>query len=437
MANNLKIQKGQKGLRGIKILSVAKDSPSHAAGLRAGDRLLKIDGQRVLDLIDYLFNLEGPQAELEILRGDKSITVELELDEGEDAGLELEHFKVRTCKNKCKFCFVSQLPKGMRRPLYIKDEDYRMSFLYGNYVTLAGLAEADRKRIIRQHLSPLYVSVHSTNTELRNSLLGNPGAPDIIDELKFFIGHGIQFHAQIVLCPGFNDGKELKRTIRDIYSLYPAIMSLAVVPLGLTSFSKAGLNPVERLDANKAIEIVDSFADKYREKDGEAFVYSADELYLKARRAFPRLSHYGDLPQYENGVGMIPLFRAEVARIKKYPDTLGRRFLTFTGVSFYPSLKRFIDKLNAKGITINALPLENDLFGRSVTVTGLLSGQDVIKTLAPIAGEYDTLLLPDVVLREGDNVFLDDVSVSALGIELGIEVKVIESCPEGLMEGLL
>ncbi|MCK4910965.1 MAG: DUF512 domain-containing protein [Thermodesulfovibrionales bacterium] len=420
--------------KGILVESVRDGSPSAQAGVLRGDRLLRVNGQRVEDLIDYMFNLEGPVAEMEVERGGKRDILEVELSHGEDAGLDLEHFKVRTCRNKCKFCFVSQLPKGLRRPLYIKDEDYRMSFLYGNFVTLAGLADRDRKRILRQHLSPLYVSVHSTDTKIRNELLGNPKAPDVMNELRNFAAHGIRFHAQIVLCPGYNDGQALKRTIRDLYTLHPSVMSVAVVPLGLTDHSRTGLRPVLKADAIKALDIVDAFARRSMRKHGEAFVYSADELYLKARRAFPVLSHYGDLPQYENGVGMVPLFRYEAKKITPHGTKL--KHLTFTGTSFYPSLKRFTGKLKRGGMKIEAVPVTNDFFGSSVTVAGLLTGRDVARQLAPHSRGRDVLLVPDVVLREGHGVFLDDMDVEVLGRELGIRVKVIESCPEGLLEAM-
>jgi len=251
-----------------------------------------------------------------------------------------------------------------------------------------------------------------------------------------------------VLCPGYNDGAALKRTIRDLYSLYPSVMSVAVVPVGLTDLHRAGLRPVEKADAIKALDIVDSFSGRFMKKHGDAFVYSADEMYLKANRAFPPLVHYGDLPQFENGVGMVPLFRAEAKRVKPVSGILqsSPRFaegnsklkhLTFTGTSFYPSLKRFMDKLTRGGVSIKAVPVENFFFGSQVTVTGLLVGQDVLRALAPHAAGHDVLLVPDVVLKEGHGVFLDDMEVGALGQELGIRVKVIESCPEGLMEEIV
>jgi putative radical SAM enzyme (TIGR03279 family) len=428
---------GRRTGRGVLVEKVREGSAAEKAGVRAGDLLLKVEGRPVRDLIDYLYHLEGPAPELLLERGGRESAVVLDIKRFPEAGLELEHFRVRTCRNKCKFCFVSQLPKGLRRPLYVKDEDYRMSFLYGNYVTLAGLKDSDRRRIIRQHLSPLYVSVHATDPGLRNELLGNPKAPDIMQELGHFSDHGIRFHAQIVLCPGINDKAELKRTIRDLASLYPHIMSIAVVPVGLTAYHASDLRAVERADAEAAIDIIDAFAKKFKGKYGDPLVFAADELYLKARRAFPGLGHYGELHQIENGVGMVPLFRAEARRISPAKKGKGQSFLTFTGVSFYPTLKRFIDKLARKGITIEAVRVENALFGPSVTVAGLLTGRDVVKALLPHREGRDVLLVPDVVLRECDGVFLDDVTLEDVERELALEVKVVDSSPAGLMEGIV
>ena len=424
------------GASGVLIETVRRGSPAHKAGLRKGDTLLKVDGQPIRDTIDYLYCLEGPEAGLEVMRGGRRLRMLLELEEGMDAGLGLEHFKVRTCGNDCVFCFVSQLPKGLRRPLYVKDEDYRMSFLYGNYVTLTGLKDSDRKRIIDQRLSPLYVSVHSTDPELRARLLGRKKAPDIIEELRFFASHNIKVHAQIVLCPDLNDKRELERTLKDLTSLYPSVMSVAVVPVGLTEHHRRGIRPLEREDAALALDIVDRFAGRMMREHGEAVVYSADELYLKARRAFPRLSHYADLPQYENGVGMVPLFRAEAARIRPKKVRGGKRYLTFTGTSFYPSLARFIDKLTRSGIKIKAVPVVNRLFGESVTVTGLLAGRDVLEALVPYAADSEVLIVPDVVLRDGDGLFLDNMSVKELGKKLKIKTEVIEPGPPGLYEAV-
>jgi putative radical SAM enzyme (TIGR03279 family) len=422
--------------RGVRVLSVRPGGAADEAGLREGDVLLAIDDNRVSDTIDYLFHCEGQEPELAISRGGRGKRLRMHLAEGEDPGVELEHFRVKTCRNKCVFCFVSQLPRGLRKPLYLKDEDYRMSFLYGNYITLTNLSDADRRRIVTQRLSPLYVSVHSTDRELRNLMLGNPRAPDVMEELRFFGKHGISIHTQIVLCPGYNDGPALVRTIRDLGSLYPSVASIAVVPVGLTAHRTKELRPVEKGDAARALRVLGYAQRDFLAVHGEPVVYAADELYIKAEEAFPPLKHYGDLPQIENGVGMVALFRHEARRVRPEAPGAKRKFLTFTGTSFYPYLRRFLRKFRAAGIHITAVPVENTFFGSSVTVAGLLTGRDVAAALRPAAEGRDMLLVPGVVLREGADVFLDDVTVPDLGASLGLPCRIIESTPRGLMEGI-
>jgi putative radical SAM enzyme (TIGR03279 family) len=422
--------------RGVRVLSVRPGGAADAAGLRAGDLLLGIDDNRISDSIDYLFHCEGPEPELAISRGGRRKRLRMYLAEGEDPGVELEHFRVKTCRNKCVFCFVSQLPRGLRKPLYLKDEDYRMSFLYGNYITLTNLSDDDRRRIVTQRLSPLYISVHATDRELRNLMLGNPRAPDVMEELRFFGKHGISVHTQVVLCPGYNDGPALVRTIRDLGSLYPSVASVAVVPVGLTAHRHKELRPVEKGDAARALRVVESAQRDFLSIHGGPLVYAADELYIKADEAFPPLKHYGDLPQIENGVGMVPLFRHEARRVRPEAPKVKRKFLTFTGESFYPYLRRFLRKLRAAGIHIMAVPVENTFFGSSVTVAGLLTGRDVAAALRPAAEDRDVLLVPDVVLREGGDVFLDDMTVSDLRASLGLPCRIIESTPRGLMDGI-
>ncbi|MFN3479598.1 MAG: PDZ domain-containing protein, partial [Thermodesulfovibrionales bacterium] len=243
---------------GIIVDGVRVGSPASVAGLQAGDVIMSINGNRIADLIDYLFYADEEKLDLIVSRKGKKIPLVIEKKDN-DTGIELRHFKVKTCKNRCIFCFVSQLPKGLRRSLYIKDEDYRMSFLYGNYITLTNVTPAEKRRIIEQRLSPLYISVHSTEMELRNKLLGNPKATDVLKEIKFFKDHRIKMHCQIVLCPDYNDGEELQRTINDLYKFYPYVASIAVVPVGLTAYRKNNgvLRPVEKEDALKAIEIIE------------------------------------------------------------------------------------------------------------------------------------------------------------------------------------
>ncbi len=422
--------------RGVIIERVAPGSPAVHAGIKTGDALLSINDRRIGDVIDYMFHKHEPALKLALSRQGNKYTLTLDLEESEDPGIQLAHFNVRTCKNKCIFCFVSQLPKGLRKTLYLRDEDYRMSFLYGNYVTLTGLTAEDRTRIAKQRLSPLYISVHATDRDVRNRILGNPRAADIMKEMRFLKENRIRMHTQIVLCPGINDGEVLKKTIRDLYSLYPYVASIAVVPVGLTAHGKKKTVPVRKVDAEKALDIIESFQKRFRKKHGELLVFASDELYIKAERPFPPLEDFGELPQIENGVGMVPSFLDRALRMKIDIKPSRNRFLVFTGVSFYPYLKRFVERLQKQGAGITAEPVENTFFGPSVTVTGLLTGRDVIKSMSKVKGQNNVLLIPDVALKDGET-FLDDVTVRDVAEGLGMEARVIEATPDGLLKGLM
>ncbi|HXX56532.1 MAG TPA: DUF512 domain-containing protein [Thermodesulfovibrionales bacterium] len=424
--------------QGIEIIAVSPGSAAHAAGMAPGDVIVSVNGHRANDIIDFLFYRNEYPLHIVVSRKGARLSYDLRPKEGQDIGIEPKHFKVKTCTNKCLFCFVSQLPKGLRKSLSVKDEDYRMSFLYGNYITLTNLTPAERKRIVEQRLSPLYFSIHSTDREVRNALLGNPKAPDVLKEILFFKEHKIRMHCQIVLCPGFNDGRDLQQTIRDLYKFYPYVSSIAVVPVGLTAHRKSGskIRPVEKEDAVKAIEILDSFQKRFRKKHGDTIVYAADELYIKAGTGFPPLHEYGELPQIENGVGMVPRFLHQAKRIKMPSGTVKKRFVTFTGTSFYPYLSKFVDKLKKSNIEIDLIGVENSFFGPSVTVTGLLTGRDVVRSLSEAVRKDDILLIPDVVMKEGDKVFLDDVSNRDVEDVLGIETLIIDSSPKGLIEAV-
>ncbi|MDA8388969.1 MAG: DUF512 domain-containing protein [Nitrospiraceae bacterium] len=420
---------------GVEIESVAPESPAARAGIRAGDTLLKVGGNPVSDMIDYLFHKEGRELALELERAGR---VTLDLAGGpEDPGITLKHFPVKRCGNHCGFCFVSQLPKGMRKTLYVKDEDYRMSFIYGNYITMANLTAADKRRIARQRLSPLYISIHSTDNGIRRRLLGNPKAPDVMKDLEFFRQQRLRIHTQIVLCPGINDGENLVGTIRDLYRFHPYVMSVAVVPAGLVPPVKAGLRMVEKEDAIDAVSIIERFQRRFRKRHGENFAYGADELYIKAGLALPDVSEYGELPQLENGVGMVPLFLHEAKKLKPAtPSGLKLRYLAFTGVSFYPYLKTFTDRLNKKGHDIRLVGVPNGFFGPTVTVTGLLTGRDVLRGLGEEAASRDILLVPDTAVKEGEDMFLDDLSIADIGEALGIRTSLIEATPRGLVRAL-
>ncbi len=422
---------------GIVIDSISPSGPADVVGLRAGDILLSINSHPLKDAIDFMFYKSSGSLDIEFCRGGIKDKVHLTAEENSDIGIMIKPFKVKTCKNNCIFCFVKQLPRGLRKSLYIKDEDYRLSFLYGNYLTLSNIDAKDRKRIVEQRLSPLYISVHTTNRQLRNKMLGNPRATDVLKELKFFSDRKIRMHTQIVLCPGFNDGKELQNTIKDLYKFYPYTSSIAVVPVGLTEHRRQLLNPVTKEDAERAIEIVESFQKRFKKKHGEPIVYCADEMYIKADRPFPPLKEYGVLPQIENGVGMVPLFISQSRKVKIAKAVPGKKFLTFAGTSFYPFLKRFVERLSEKeGISITAIPVENKFFGTSVTVTGLLTGRDVIKTLRDNTESHEILLVPDVALKEDEDLFLDDVSLKDIEEATGLKTVKIEATPQGLLDAI-
>src|SRR4030042_6241305 len=410
--------------KGIKIDTIHPGSTADNLGLLPGDTLLSINSHKLRDPIDFMFYSTDDNLEIEIKRGAENINVNGTRKSIKHFGVDFKPFKVMTCKNNCLFCFVKQLPRGLRKTLYIKDEDYRMSFIYGNYITLTNISKEDKKRIIEQRLSPLYISVHSTNMSLRNKLLGNANAPDILKELKFLTDNKIRFNIQIVLCPGYNDGKELKQTLSDLYRFYPYVLSIAVVPVGLTSYRKHRVRPVEKKEAEQAIMTIESYQKRFRKKHGTSVVYGADELYLKAGLPFPPIAEYGELHQIENGVGMVPLFMYKAKKIK-LPKILHhkKKFLTFTGISFYPFLKKFVERLSEKekNSILNVVPVENKFFGTSISVTGLLTGRDVIKTFLDKIEGHEIILIPDVVLNE-ENKFLDNITLNDMEETLGIPV---------------
>ncbi|MCK5427363.1 MAG: DUF512 domain-containing protein, partial [Thermodesulfovibrionia bacterium] len=305
-----------------------------------------------------------------------------------------------------------------------------------NYITLTNLSDADKKRIIAQRLSPLYVSVHTTNNELRKKMFGVSKVPDILKELQELTSHKIRIHAQIVLCPGINDGEEFSQTIKDLQKFYPYVASIAVVPVGLTRFKKTYIKPVEKSDAIKAIEAVKQFRRRFKKRHGDPLVYLSDEFYIKADIPFPPLNEYGDLPQIENGVGLVPVF-LHCARKLKLPKKIEpRKIATFTGTSFLPYLEEFYQRLKLiEGLTLDIFEVENKFFGTAVTVAGLLTGKDVLKTIMGRT-KADCLLVPDVTLRHGKDVFLDNVTLKDIGESLGMKVTPIESTPEGLLKGI-
>jgi NifB/MoaA-like Fe-S oxidoreductase len=401
------------------ISHIAENSIAQEIGLHKGDILMEVNGNPVKDVIDYMYySQKGSGLDLKFQRGSK--TYSFKIKKKADVGFELKPFRTKSCRNKCIFCFVDQLPKGLRRSLYLKDEDFRMSFLYGNYITLTNLSDADKKRIITQRLSPLYVSVHTTNNELRKKMLGVSKVPDILKELQELTSHKIRIHAQIVLCPGINDGEEFSQTIKDLQKFYPYMASIAVVPVGLTRFKKTHIKPVEKSDAIKTIEVVKQFRRRFKKRHGDPLVYLSDEFYIKADIPFPSLNEYGHC----------------VRKLKLPKKIEPRKIATFTGTSFLPYLEEFYQRIKLiEGLTLDIFEIENKFFGTAVSVAGLLTGKDILKTIMGRT-KADCLLVPDVTLKHGKDVFLDNVTLKDIGESLGMKVTPIESTPEGLLKGI-
>lgn len=428
-------------MAGLRIDSVSTGSVADQMDVAAGDRLRAVNGHSLRDLIDYsYFTASEEELLLEIEKPDGELwELEIERHAGEPLGLTFSAPAPARCSNSCLFCFVHQLPKGLRKPLYVKDEDYRLSFLNGNYVTLANLKTSALNRIIEQRLSPLYISVHTTNPNLRERMLGTSGIPHILEQLQRLAIARIVMHTQVVLCPGLNDGEELQRTVTELSALYPAVQSLAIVPLGLTKHRQKlpRLTPVDGDYAREFISIWQPQAETLHGKLRQPFLFLADEFYLKAGLPFPPVKEYGNFPQIENGVGMVPLFLKEAARLLKGIRPIGSfRATVVTGESSFAFVREFLAQLAIKsGVDIVPLVVINKLFGPSITVSGLVAGNDIIAALTGYS-IGSCLLIPDVMLKEGEGVFLDDVSLAEVERRTGCPVIVFDSTPGGCYKAL-
>ena len=429
-------------MKGLTVTYVTPGSIAEELEVQPGDRLIAVNGRSLRDIIDYsYYTASDNELLLEIEKPDGELwELEVQREPGESLGLTFPAPQPARCANNCVFCFVHQLPKGLRKPLYVKDEDYRLSFLNGNYVTLANLKPPALSRIIEQRLSPLYISVHATNPLLREQLLGKAGIPAIKEQLQQLAAARITMHTQVVLCPGLNDGVELERTVTELAGLYPAVQSLAIVPLGLTAhrLKLPQLTPVDSAYANQFISVWEPRAKKLRKQLGEPFLFLADEFYLKAGLPFPSIREYGDFPQIENGVGMVPLFNREAGQTLRRARPLGNfRATVVTGVSSAEFVGEFLTRLGEKtGLELVPLAVENHLFGASVTVSGLVAGNDILFALkGHQVGE--ALLVPDVMLKEGEGVFLDNLSLEELQLRIGCRVLLFDSTPLGCYRSLV
>ena len=423
----------------VRVQSVEPDSYAAELGLLAGDRLLSINDHEITDIVDYHRHVEANQLLLGVLREDNELwEFELEKDSHEDLGLTIEHPQPRQCGNQCLFCFVHQLPKGMRNTLYVKDEDYRFSYLYGSYITLTNLTEMDLQRIIRDQLSPLYISVHATDHLLRENLLGTK-IPEILPLLHRLTSAGIELHCQIVLCPDMNDGAALEQTIKDLAQLYPQVVSLAVVPVGLTKHRDKlpKLRKMSRQDATSCLGVIHRYQQEFLVKHGSRFVFPADEFYLLAEQALPSFSDYEDFHQLENGVGLIVQFRQQAVEVLEEIEPITVDKITLiTGCLFQDELRKFAEKIGSKaGVVLDVIAIKNDFFGADVTVAGLITGADLLAQLRDLP-LGNGLLIPDVLLKDRDQFFLDDISINDIETALQIPVIAIESSPWGILDGL-
>jgi len=410
----------------LKVKSVDKNSIAEEFEIKPGDCLVKIDGKEVEDILDYLF-LEGEDRFLlEFKRGEDVFECEVERDLDEEMGLNFEdNLEIKQCHNNCKFCFVKQMPKGLRESLYVKDDDYRLSFISGSYITMTNLSDADMERIIRMRLSPIYVSVHSTTPENRADLLCNRFAGDVLDKLTKLCQNGIEVHTQVVLCKGINDGKILEKTLQDLHALYPACKSLAIVPVGLTKYRDGlpNLSPFDEQSANEIIDLVESYSNGFLKVYGEPFVYLSDEFYCITKREFPKYEHYGEFDQIENGVGMVRKLIDEFNEAKTVAKKFSKKKTALiTGKMFYPYL---VDMLKSVGCNHTVLGVENEFFGSTVSVAGLLTGQDIIKNVKK--GEYQRIILPINVLKEFGDVFLDGITLKEFSKEVKANVVVCKN----------
>ena len=418
----------------VRISGVEPGSPASHIRVHPGDQLLTINGQEIEDVLDYRFYMLEPRLRLTIQDEDGKIrTALIRKDEYEEPGLLFDTYlmdKQRTCRNKCVFCFIDQMPPGMRESLYFKDDDARMSFLYGNYITLTNLSEHDIQRTIRMKISPINVSVHTTNPELRCKMMHNRFAGEALKIMDRFAEAGIAMNAQLVLCPGLNDGPELERSLRDLSKLIPALKTVSCVPVGLTKY-RDGLYPLRSYEPEEAaavIDTIDRFADEQFEKTGSRVFYASDEFYLEAHRELPDNAFYGDYSQLENGVGMLTLQREQFRDAFAFfdEDDRVRKVTLATGTAAAPFLQKLVDEASERwhNLSETVVAIQNDFFGRSITVAGLVTGQDLIAQLkSRDLGEE--VLIPDVMLRYHEDVFLDDVTLPQAEEALGVPIQVV------------
>ena len=425
------------------IAAVIPGSIAEECGLEPGDKIVAVNDKKIEDIFDYQYYIEEEFLRVQILTKDgEDCMLEIEKEEDEDLGIEFTNSlmdEYHSCSNKCIFCFIDQMPPGMRDTLYFKDDDSRLSFLQGNYITLTNMKESDMDRIIRYRLAPINISVHTTNPELRKKMLHNRFAGDICEKLKRFYDAGIPMNSQIVLCKGINDGKELDRTIEDLGRFLPYMESLSIVPVGLTRFREGltCLEPFTKEDARDVLKQIHRWQEHFRKEYGTAFVHASDEWFILAGEDFPPEEYYEEYGQLENGVGMMRLLISEVeeALDEMQGDNRERELSIATAKLAYPTICMLTERIREKypNIVIRVYCIENHFFGEMITVTGLLTGQDIIKQLSgKKLGER--LLLPGNMLKADEDIFLDDITLNELSTALQVPVNIIKSEGEDLVK---
>ncbi|MDR2727969.1 MAG: DUF512 domain-containing protein [Chitinispirillales bacterium] len=424
---------------GLKIRSLPRDGALFQSGLRPLDRVISINGNAVCDELDFYYHAAQKFLDIEIVRGRREGVLELEREQGSFLEAAFYENPINCCTNHCVFCFIDQMPPGLRSSLYIKDEDFKHSFLNGNYVTLSSASAKDLQRIAAIGLSPLFISVHATDSKVRSIMLGNRRAPDIREQLLFLSENGIAFHTQIVLCPGFNDGAVLDRSIADLFSYGGSLLSIAVVPVGVTKYRKCRLAKVDKrlaLDVCKKLETV---SDKMAQKDGVRKLFCADEFFIRANLPIPPASYYEDYPQIENGVGLVRQLLQEGAAVKRelrrretVSNNNEKSTLVITGVSAFPYMKKVLADITPYTVKkFDVQAVENSYFGSSVTVAGLLSARDVIKHIKEAAKKFpfSEAVLPKVMFNHTGHT-LDGYSAKRISKLTGIPVRLCSSIKE-------
>lgn len=436
----------------VAVAAVEPGSIACEAGIEAGDILMSINGEKIKDIFDYRYLTSEETLVLVLQKKDGEVwEIEVEKEQYEDLGMEFEDSLMdasKSCTNQCIFCFIDQLPRGMRKTIYFKDDDSRLSYLSGNYVTLTNMTGEDLDRIIRYKMSPINVSVHTTNPELRRFMLGSRFGGDVLEKIKKLVEGGISVNTQIVLCREINDGSELDRTISELSELYPGMSSISVVPVGLTRW-RQGLYRLRPFDRDSSLEVVRQVEKRQetflREKESR-IVYLADEFYIMSEIDLPEYSAYEDFPQLENGVGLVALFKNEfdgyfesLEASEAVPGDGGERVVSIaTGVSVYNFIKEMADRLEKRynNLKVAVYPIKNVFFGENVTVTGLLTGKDIAEQLkGAFLGRE--LLISRSMLKAGEEIFLDDFTVTRLSESLDIKVTIVENCGEDFINKIL